>query len=492
MKYGRGKSDNCVVPAKSSNKTGTPVAEKMEGRRLAKGNSREQTMLRTQGRARMQNALTRVRQAATKDTSLRFTALLHHVYNVDTLREAYFGLKRQAAPGVDGVTWQFYGEELEENLQCLSQRLKRGAYRAKPTRRTFIAKSDGSKRPLGVTSFEDKVVQRATVTVLNAIYEVDFLGFSYGFRPGRSQHNALDALYAGLLTKNVNWVLDLDISGFFDAIDRTWLVKFLEHRIGDRRVVRLIQKWLNAGVLEEGKRIFSKKGTIQGGGISPLLANVYLHYVFDLWVQKRRTEWAYGDVIVVRFADDAALGFQHRGVAEQFLEDLRRRLADFGLELHPGKTRLLEFGPYAAKNRKEAGLGKPKTFDFLGFTHICGKKRSNRMFTVLRQTMRKRLQAKLRNVKYELRRRLHDSIPEVGKWLASVVRGHCQYYGVPMNSAALSLFRYRVNWLWWRSLKRRSQKTRMTWERMKRLIDRFIPPARICHPYPLRRLGVIT
>jgi group II intron reverse transcriptase/maturase len=440
----------------------------------------------------MQSALARVRQAATKDTSLRFTALLHHIYSPDTLREAYFGLKRHAAPGVDGVMWRHYGDNLEDNLHDLSERLQRGAYRAQPTRRTFIHKSDGRERPLGVTVLEDKVVQRATVEVLNAIYEVDFLGFSYGFRPERSQHSALDALYVGLLTTKVNWVLDADIAGFFDAIDRTWLVKFIEHRIGDRRVIRLIQKWLNAGVLEEGKRIVSEKGTVQGSSISPLLANVYLHYVFDLWVQERRTQWAYGDVIVVRFADDAVLGFQHRGVAQQFLKDLRKRLAEFGLELHRDKTRLLEFGPYAAKNRREAGLGKPETFNFLGFTHICAKKRSNGMFTVLRQTMRTRLQAKLKEVKDTLRRRLHDPVPEVGQWLASVVRGHGQYYGVPMNGPALALFRFRVTWLWWRSLRRRSQKTTVTWERMKRLIDHWIPPARICHPYPLKRLGVIT
>ena len=492
MMHGRGKSDTRVVPKKSPNNAGYPAAEGREGRRVAKGNLREHTMLRTQGRARMQSALTRVRQAATRDTSLQFTALLHHIYSPETLREADFGLKRDAAPGVDGVTWRHYGDNLEENLQDLSERLQRGAYRAKPTRRTFIAKADGRERPLGVTVLEDKVVQRATVEVLNAIYDVDFLGFSYGSRPGRRQHHALDALYAGLLTTKVNWVLDADIAGFFDAIDRQWLVKFIKHRIGDRRVVRLIQKWLNAGVLEEGKRTVSDTGTVQGSSISPLLANVYLHYVFDLWVQERRTQWAYGEVIVVRFADDAVLGFQHRGVAQQFLKDLRQRLAEFGLEWHRDKTRLLEFGPYAAQNRREAGVGKPETFNFLGFTHICAKKRSNGMFPVLRQTMRTRLQAKLKDVKHALRRRLHDPVPEVGQWLASVVRGHGQYYGVPMNGPALALFRFRVTWLWWRSLRRRSQKTKVTWERMKRLIDHWIPPARICHPYPLRRLGVIT
>jgi RNA-directed DNA polymerase len=492
MMNGRGKSDNCVVPGISPNKTGPPVAEGKEGRQLAKGNSREQNRLRTQGRERMRSALERVRQAATKDRLLRFTALLHHIYSTDTLREAYYGLKREAAPGVDGVMWGDYGKGLEENLQNLSDRLRRGAYRAKPTRRTFIPKPDGRQRPLGVMALEDKIVQRAAVEVLNAIYEADFLGFSYGFRPGRSPHNALDALYTALLTRKVNWVLDADICGFFDAIDRKWLIKFIEHRIGDRRVVRLIQKWLNAGVLEDGKRIYGDKGTVQGGSISPLLANVYLHYVFDLWVHKWRKERSGSDVIVVRFADDFVVGFQHRSVAEQFLEDLRKRMAAFGLELHNDKTRLLEFGPFAAKNRKRAGLGKPETFNFLGFTHICGKKRSNGMFTVVRQTMRKRLQAKLKEVKYELRRRLHDPVPEVGKWLASVVRGHARYYGVPGNSAALALFRYRANWLWYRSLRRRSHKTRVTWERMKRLINHWIPPARICHPYPLRRLGVIT
>jgi RNA-directed DNA polymerase len=491
MTNGRGKSDRSVVPENSPNNAGASAAEGKEGRDLAKGNSREPTTLRTQNRAGVQQKLERVRQAATRDRSLQFTTLLHHVYDLDTLREAYFGLRRDAAPGVDGETWRHYGEDLERNLQDLSERLQRGAYRAKPVRRAFIPKPDGRERPLGVPALEDKIVQRATVEVLNAIYETDFLGFSYGFRPGRSPHSALDALYTGLLTKKVNWVLDADISGFFDAIDRSWLVKFVEHRIADRRVVRLIHKWLNAGVLEEGRRIQSATGTVQGGSISPLLANVYLHYVFDLWIQQWRKKRARGDVIVVRYADDFVVGFQHRDEAEQFWSDLRERFAQFGLELNAEKTRLIEFGPFAVERRRRRGQRKPETFDFLGFTHICGKKRSNGRFTVLRKTMRKRLQAKLRELKLELRRRLHAPIPEVGKWLRSVLVGHMRYYGVPMNTPALSRFRFLLIWLWLRSPRRRSQTSRMTWERMKRYVQRWLPPTRVYHPYPLRRLGVI-
>jgi group II intron reverse transcriptase/maturase len=440
----------------------------------------------------VQQALGRVRRAAQKDKGLRFTALLHHVYNLDSLREAYFSLKREAAPGVDGQTWRPYGENLEANLQELSERLKRGAYRAKPTRRAYIPKPDGGQRPLGVSALEDKIVQRATVEVLNAIYEVDFLGFSYGFRPERSPHRALDALYTGLLTRKVNWVLDADIRGFFDALDRGWLLTFLGHRIADQRVLRLIRKWLNAGVLEDGKRTFCETGTVQGGSISPLLANVYLHYVFDLWVQQWRKRQARGDVIVVRYADDFIVGFQNKTDAEAFLAALRERLVRFGLELHPDKTRLFEFGPFADRNRRGRGQGKPETFNFLGFTHICSRKRSNGMFTVVRQTQRSRLQAKLAEVKAELRRRMHDPIPEVGQWLGSVLRGHLQYYGVPRNGPALMLLRFQLARLWHRTLCRRSQKGRVLWERMQRLIERYLPPACTCHPYPLRRMGVIT
>ena len=525
MMHERGKSDDPIVPKKSPNKGGqsngsfhgdpytgtkgetpetakgkptgrgprrTSPAEGMEERGSAKGNSQKRSTLRTQGRERVQQALERVRQVAARSKETRFTALLHHVYNPDTLREAYFLTKRNAVPGVDGETWRHYGENLEANLLDLSDRLKRGAYRAKPVMRVYIAKADGRQRPLGVPALEDKIVQRATTLVLNAVYETDFLGFSYGFRPGRSQHNALDALYAGLLTRKVNWVLDADIRGFFDAIDHEWLVKFVEHRIADRRVVRLIRKWLNAGVLEDGERTVSEVGTVQGGSISPLLANVYLHYAFDLWAQHWRETVAQGDVIVVRYADDFVVGFQHKHEAERFLAALRERLAKFGLELHPDKTRLIEFGPWARKNRARRGEGKPETFDFLGFTHICSRKRSNGMFTVLRQTMRKRLAAKLVEIKLELRRRLHHSIPEVGNWLRSVVEGHMRYYAVPMNGEAVRRFRFEVARLWHRALCRRSQKGRVLWERMYRLIDLYLPKVRVCHPYPLQRLGVIT
>jgi RNA-directed DNA polymerase len=492
MRNEHGKSDRPVVPEKSSNKAGQPAAEGMEGRGLTKGNLPQQNASRTPSRTNAPSALERVRQAASEDKEMRFTALLRHIYYPETLRTAYFGLKKEAAPGVDGETWRHYGEALEENLQDLSHRLKRGAYRAKPVRRVFIPKADGRQRPLGVPVLEDKIVQRAAVEVLNAIYEIDFLGFSYGFRPRRSQHHALDALYTGLLTKNVNWVLDVDIRGFFDAISHEWLVKFVEHRIADRRVVRLIQKWLNAGVLEDGKRIRTEEGTPQGGSASPLLANVYLHYGFDLWAQAWRRKQACGDMIVVRFADDIVVGFQRKADAVRFWAELMERMRKFSLELHPEKTRLLEFGPFAAENRKRRGEGKPETFHFLGFTHICGTKRSNGRFTVIRQTMRKRWQAKLSEVKAELRSRLHDPIPEVGQWLRSVVGGHIRYYGVPTNGAALQTFRFQVGQLWYRTLLRRSQTAGVPWARMRRLIDRWLPPARPCHPYPLRRMGVIT
>jgi group II intron reverse transcriptase/maturase len=367
-----------VVSETSSNNAGQPAAEGIERSGLAKGN------LLPPSRVDALSALERVRQAAKKGRKLRFTALLHHIYNLETLRMAYFSMKKEAAPGADGETWRHYGEDLERNLQDLSERLKRGAHRAKPVRRVYIAKTDGRQRPLGVPVLEDKIVQRAAVEVLNTIYETHFFGFCYGFRPGRNQHQALDALYTGLLTRKVNWALDLDIKGFFDRLSHEWLVKFIEHRVADRRVVRLIQKWLNAGVLEDGKRIRVEEGTPQGGSASPLLANVYLHYVFDLWVQTWRQRGAHGDVIVVRFADDNVIGFQSKSETDQFRAELTERMKKFNLELHPEKTRLLEFGPFAINNRLKRGEGKAETFSFLGFTHICVKKRSNGMYTVLR------------------------------------------------------------------------------------------------------------
>ncbi len=488
----QGKSDRPEVPGKSPNNASAPAAEGAEGRGLAKGNLPQQNASRTPSRADAPSALERVRQAAKKDKKLRFTALLHHIYSLETLRMAYFSLKREAELGVDGETWRHYGEALEKNLQDLSARLKRGAYRAKPVRRVYIPKADGRQRPLGVTALEDKIVQRAAVEVLNAIYETDFLGFSYGFRPGRSPHRALDALYTGLLTRRVNWVLDLDIRSYFDKISHECLVKFVEHRIADRRVVWLIQKWLNAGAPEDGQHLQVEEGTPQGGSASPLLANIYLHYVFDLWVQAWRRKRACGDVIVVRFADDIVLGFQAKSDAERFRTELEERFRKFRLELHPQKTRLLEFGPFAIHNRQRRGEGKPETFNFLSFTHICVRKRSNGRFTVLRQTMRKRLQAKLSEVKAELQRRMHNPIPQQGQWLQAIVRGHIQYYGVPMNTPALWLFRFQVARLWHRALSQRSQRGRARWDRMRRLIDRWLPAVRIVHPYPLRRMGVIT
>jgi len=402
------------------------------------------------------------------------------------------GLKRAAA-GIDGKTWRHYGEELERNLLDLSERLRRGAYRAQPVRRSYIGKVGEPQklRPLGVLVLEDKIAQRAVAEVLSALYEQDFVGFSYGFRPGRSPHQALDALVMAILRRKVNWVLDADIRGFFDTLDHGWLVKFIEHRIADRRVVRLIQKWLKAGVLEDGKRIESEVGTVQGGSISPLLANIYLHYVFDLWVHQWRIRKAQGDVVVVRFADDFVVGFEHREDGERFLSELGERLARFGLELQAQKTRLIEFGRHAGKDRQGRGEGKPETFNFLGFTHSCAKTRKGR-FTVLRQTMRTRWQAKLRGIKAELRRRMHEPVPEMGAYVRSVLLGHMRYYAVPMNAVSVSHFRMALGRIWWRVLKRRSQKSHLPWARMERQVARWLTHTRICHPYPWVRFGVIT
>lgn len=488
-----GKSDGPIVPENSPNKgTGAPgPAEEREGRGPAKGNRVQTTSHRAQNRARLHAALDRIRQVARRDKEVQFTTLWHHVYDVDRLRESYYQLKRSSVPGIDEETWQTYGKDLEARLQELSSRLQRGAYRAKPVLRTYIPKADGGQRPIGIPVLEDKIVQRATAEVLNAVYEEDFLGFSYGFRPKRSAHDALDALAVGIQHRKVSWVLDADLSGFFDAIDHEWLRKFLEHRIADPRVHRHVQKWLNAGVLEDSSWRPVEEGTPQGGSISPLLANVYLHYVFDLWVQRWRKRNARGDVIVVRYADDFIVGFEHREDAERFLRDLTQRLGRFRLELHPDKTRLIEFGRFAAERRQRRGQGKPETFDFLGFTHWCDRSRSGK-FLVRRQTSRKRLRAKLVKLRLQLRRRLHWRVPEVGRWLGSVVRGYFQYHAVPLNFRSLKNFHYRVVRLWYRTLRRRSQRSTVTRKRVDRLAARYLPRPRILHPYPWERLRVTT
>ena len=478
-----GESDEQVVPAKGSNKEERSSAESVEGSCSTKGNTEEAHTCRTQGRKHVSQGLRGVREAARRDRTQKFTALLHHV-TIELLKDSYATLKRQAAPGVGGVTWEQYGEGLEGKIRDLHDRVHRGAYRAQPSRRTYIPKADGRQRPLGIAAVEDKIVQQAVVTVLNEIYEEDFLGFSYGSRPGRSQHHALDALGVGLRRKKVKWVLDLDVRGFYDNVSHEWLEKFVEHRIADRRILRLIQKWLKAGVSEEGEWKETKVGTPQGAVVSPLLANIYLHYVFDLWANQWRRKRAQGDMIVVRYADDAVLGFENRTEAEAFLEQLRERMRKFGLELHPEKTRMIEFGRFAEDNRKRRGEGKPETFDFLGFTHICGKTWKGGWFTVKRRTVKKRLRDKLQEIRQELRKRWHERVADTGSWLRSVVQGYFNYHAVPGNFAALQTFRREVARAWLAALRRRSQRHRLPWERFGSIVDRYLPPPRIQHPEP--------
>lgn len=482
------KSDSAIVAKKPANKTASAAAEWVEPRAGTKGNTGQPRTQRTQRRASVSPGLERVRNAARQRKKEQFTALLHHV-TVDLLRDAFLALKRRAASGVDGVTWQDYEEGLEGNLQDLHARVQRGTYRALPVKRRFIPKPDGKQRPLGITALEDKIVQRAVVAVLNAIYEGDFLGFSYGFRPGRSQHDALDALAFGIGTTRVNWILDADIRSFFDKIDQTWLVKFLEHRVGDERIIRLVRKWLKAGVLDDGIWSVSETGTPQGAVISPLLANVYLHYVFDLWAVQWRRREATGNVIVVRYADDIVVGFEHEADARRFWDAMRKRFEQFALEFHGEKTRLLEFGRFAAARRKQLGLGKPETFAFLGFVFICGKSRRG-AFQLQRKTRGDRMRATLREIKTQLRVRMHEAIPAQGRWLRTVVTGYFAYHAVPTNIRALGAFRFHVTDLWRRTLQRRSQKDKMTWERMTKIAAAWLPRPRILHPWPDQRFAV--
>jgi RNA-directed DNA polymerase len=488
MMNGLEKSDPAVVAAKPANKAGKPAAEWVEPRAGAEGNTGQPRTRRTQSRDSVSPGLDRVRDAARQRKKEKFTALLHHV-SIDLLRDAFLALKRRAAPGVDGVTWQDYEQALEGNLQDLHARVQRGAYRALPVRRRFIPKDDGKQRPLGITALEDKIVQRAVVTVLNAIYEEDFLGFSYGFRPGRSQHDALDALAVGIGATRVNWILDADIRSYFDKIDQQWLIRFLEHRIGDERIIRLVRKWLKAGVLDAGVWSVSETGTPQGAVASPLLANVFLHYVFDLWAAQWRRREAKGNVIFVRYADDIVAGFEHEADARRFWDAMRTRLEQFALELHEDKTRLLAFGRYAAAARERSGLGKPETFDFLGFTLICGKSRRGG-FLLHRKTRGDRMRAKLGEIKAQLRVRMHQAIPEQGRWLKAVVTGYFAYHAVPTNTRALGAFRHHVVALWRRALSRRSQKGGMTWERINRIAAAWLPPSRVLHPWPSQRFAV--
>ncbi len=488
MMHGRGKSDLAIVAAKPANKVEQSTAEPVEPRAGAKGNASQHSTDRAQSRGTVSQALERIRQAARERKTERFTALLHHISS-ELLAEAFDDLKQDAAAGVDGLTCATYEADLERNLEDLHARVHRGAYRALPSRRVYIPKADGRQRPLAVAALEDKIVQRATAMVLNAIYEEDFLGFSYGFRPGRGTHDALDALCVGITSKKVNFILDADIRSFFDTVNQDWLIRFVEHRIGDRRIVRLIQKWLKVGVLEDGIVTVSDRGTAQGAVISPLLANIYLHYVLDLWAERWRRRKATGDMIIVRYADDFIVGFQHETDARRFLEAMRERLREYSLSLHPEKTRLIEFGRFAAENRKRRGLGKPETFNFLGFTFICGKSRRGK-FQLIRKTRRDRMRAKLKEVKRELRRRMHEPIPKQGKWLALVVGGYFNYHAVPTNGRAIAAFRFFVTELWKQALRRRSQRDRTTWQRLTQLADHWLPQPHIRHPWPDARFAV--
>lgn len=488
MMNGQEKSDSGIVAMKPANKAGQPVAEPVERRLGTEGNAEQRNMHRTQSRVRMTQSLDRLRKAARQRKKERFTALFHHI-TVDALRTAFYALRRKAAPGVDGLTWQDYEADLEPRLADLHTRVHRGAYRPQPSRRTYIPKADGKQRPLAIAALEDKIVQGASTMVLNAIYEGDFCGFSYGFRPGRGPHDALDALCVAITKRRVNWIIDADIQNFFGAVSQSWLSRFLEHRIGDKRIVRLIQKWLKAGILEDGVVTVDDRGTGQGSVISPLLGNIYLHYVLDLWAQRWRQRAATGDMIIVRYADDVAIGFEHEEDARRFLDAMRARLEEFELSLHPDKTRLIEFGRYAAVNRMRRGLRKPETFTFLGFTLICGKSRRG-YFLLQRKTRADRMRAKLKEVKETLRHRWHHSIAQQGEWLRQVVWGHFAYFAVPTNGRAITAFRYHVVNLWRLALKRRSQKDKTTWARISQIVEDWLPKPTILHPWPDQRFAV--
>jgi RNA-directed DNA polymerase len=479
-------SDARIVPTckKSANSRVTPE-ESMEGRRVANGKPAPRNAPRAQDRKGALTVMERVGQRAKLKNGERFSNLLSHI-KAPLLKEAYQRLNKQAAPGVDGVTWRKYGENLDARLRDLQDRVQRGSYHPQPVRRVHIPKGDGRTRPLGITALEDKVVQQAARMLLEPIYEQEFLGFSYGFRPGRSQHKALDALAVAIM-RTVSWVLDADIRAFYDTIDHGWMQQFIEHKLADRRMVRLLMKWLHAGVMEDGTLRDVEEGAPQGSGISPLLSNIYLHYALDLWVQQWRKRHARGEVYIVRYADDVVVGCQYEQDARAMQTAMSERLAKFGLELHPEKTRVIRFGRYARKDCKRDGRRGPETFDFLGFTHIAGQSRQG-AFQLQRRTSRKKRAAKMTMLRAEMRRRLHDPPTAQHRWLCAVVRGHCNYYGVPTNARALVTFRRHLEQAWHRQLQRRSQRARWTVEKIKRFEARYpLPAARVVHPWPQQR-----
>lgn len=489
MMHGRGKSDAAIVAVKPANKAERSAAEPVEPRAETEGNCGSAKHAPGAGSGiSVSQALERIRKVARERKKEKFTALFHHI-NVQLLETAFHELKKDAAPGVDGLTWKDYEADLERKLADLHERVQRGAYRALPSRRRYIPKPDGRQRPLAVAALEDKIVQRAVAVLLNEIYEQEFLGFSYGFRPRRGAHDALDALVVGIDSRKVNWILDADLRSFFDTVNHEWLIRFVEHRTGDKRIIRLIQKWLKVGVLEDGVVTASDKGTGQGAVISPLLANIYLHYVLDLWAERWRRRETEGELIIVRYADDFIVGFEHEADARRFLDELRERLRKFALSLHPDKTRLIEFGRQATRRRAQRGLGKPETFEFLGFTFICGKSRRGK-FLIHRKTRRDRMRAKLKEVKQALRRRMHQPVPQQGKWLGQVLTGYFGYFAVPTNHRALTMFRDEISKRWRRVLNRRSQQQAVTWERLMQLADEWLPRPRTLHPWPNQRFAV--
>ena len=480
-------SDGVIVPKKLANSGKQRPKEPMEGRTPTKRNPQENATNRVQDRGFVSNGLERVRQRAEAEKSEAFVNLFH-LLKVPLLREAFYALKRKASPGLDGVSWHQYERGLEARLPELQDELHKGSYRATPAKRTYLIKPDGRKRPLGVQAVEDKVVQMACVMILTEVYEPLFCGFSYGSRPGRRPHDALDALHEGIWRRKINWILDCDIEGFFDQLPHDKLMEILEKRVKDPRLLRLIRKWLRVGWVEAGTRHQATIGTPQGSVISPLLANIFLSEVMDKWTARWRCETAHGDMIAIRYVDDAVFGFQREEDARRFLDELRERLEAYGMKLHPGKTRLIEFGRFAVSNRKERGEGKPDSFDFLGFTHSCGKKR-NGQFMVRRKTIAKRMTAKLKAVKEELRKRMHDPLGKTGHWLAGVIRGAINYYAVPGNMKAVRAFYTQVGRLWIQTIRRRSQKAkeRWTWERFYRLQRHWLPRPRLSHPFPSQR-----